>query len=251
MTIYNLMLSLKLQAMAECSWLGVFLLTVTSPFWKSHMPLWYKSVCFLYTAALQTCCCPQLGCLNKFWKEIQRQSPTLTTRACQHMSSRFQWLALITTAMFLLWWPLTTAWIPSEMYPGKEARTVDFTPVLALQISLMVPLGKELLPFSRTAYTQKQQLSLVHGKSKPVLLNTKAHHKAPTALEPVPHLLWLLSALPLTTSTQPPLLPSWATFLFLIKFRVPMFTKNSSVDIHVNKCLLNNCYVLSNLYGGG
>lgn len=251
MTIYNLMLSLKVQQWLNVPDLGFSFWQSLHPS-ESHTCLTGRRLCvssilqsYRPAAALSQ---GATGWLNELWKEILRQSSTLTTRACQHMSSRFQWLALITTATFLVW-ALTTAWIPSEIYPRKGARTVDLTPVLTLQISLMVPLEKELLPFSRAAYTQKQ-LSLVHGKSKPVLLNTKAHHEAPTALEPVPHLF--LAALCFASDnfdTPHPCLPS--TSLFLIQFRVPMFTKDSSVDIHVNKCLLSNCYCTKWSVSGG
>lgn len=81
-----------------------------------------------------------LNYLDKIWKEIERKNHSTPARPCTHPpTSR---LALAITGMFLLQWPLTSAWISSEICPGKGAATVDLTSDPIIQISLENPLGK-------------------------------------------------------------------------------------------------------------
>lgn len=108
----------------------------------------------------------------------QRKNLILTPRACQHRSSRFHRLALITTAMFLLWWLLTSTGTSSGMCPGKGGQNcrLNFCPHLTDLIKNRT--WKRTPPLLRSSYMQKQQLSFMHGNqhvyywiSKPTMVH--------------------------------------------------------------------------------
>lgn len=107
--------------------------------------------------------------LDMIWKEIEGKNHS--TPACPwprclpaHIPPA-SGLALAITGMFLLRRPLTSAWISSEICPGKGAGTVHLTSVPIIQISLENPLGKCFPPSNESVWicTQRQQLNLAHG----------------------------------------------------------------------------------------
>lgn len=86
------------------------------------------------------------------------------------------------------------------------------------------------LPFALMNLYTKAAIEPHAWKSESGLLNIKAHHGAPPALQPAPHLIPSAAFL-LKASTWTPKLPSWPGFPLLIKIRMYLAHKGPSVTL--------------------
>lgn len=170
--------------------------------------------------------------LDMIWKEIEGKNHS--TPACpwprclpSHIPPASR-LALAITGMFLLRRPLTSAWISSEICPGKGAGTVHLTSVPIIQISLENPLGKCFPPSNESVH--KGSNWIWHTEIKAWIIEYQSPPWAPSAPRPALHLI-PGSAFLLTPSTWTPKPPSWTGFPFIIKIRMQLLHKEPSVTL--------------------